>query len=217
MELREPPDWWKKWKPLRWLLGLTVLLGIASQVFKRQVEDLLIVHPETQAYTESVLDTVLLMDGLKSYEAVADVLSTLTERGMNPEQRSSLKPGTSNYPPRNLETLTVAGYVHLGVTGDLTLEFFNDRLYEAAFKPSPSDLPRYIRALKPAEPSLKRDALGKAELLQGPRRVASNIEYAVSDVGRAAGSEAFIVWQDTRLVRQRDAWDANFSLISIGK
>lgn len=211
MELREPPDWWKKYKPLRWLLGLTVLIAIGSHIFSDDISDLLIDHPETAAYLARDPNPVLLMDGLKSQQGVTAVKTILAERQLSAESRHVEKPGTPRNPPGHLDTVKIAQYLHLGVTGELTLEFFNDRLYEAHFLPS--DTAVYLKALKPAEPSLKRDQRGYYELLQGPRRVASNIEYSISEVGRATGANAFIVWQDTRLVRERAQWDRDFGAL----
>lgn len=211
MELREPPEWWKKYKPLRWLLGLTVVMAIANHVFSDDISDLLVQHAETLTYTARSSSPVLLMDGLGSYDSVETVKSVLGERLLSAESYPVKKPGTPRNPPGDLHTLKIVGYRHLGISGDLTLEFFNDRLYEAHFLPS--DVTAYLKALKPAEPSLKRDSRGYYELLQGPRRVASNIEYSISDVGRATGATAFIVWQDTRLVRDRAQWDREFGAL----
>lgn len=213
MELPEPPEWWKKIKPLRWLLGFTVLFAIASHIYRDDISELLMVHPETPIYLARDPNPVLLMDGLKSHEGVDAVTALLAERQLRADARRVKKPGTSRNPPGNLDTLKLAPYLHLGIEGELTLEFFNDRLYEAYFLPS--DTARYLRALKPAEPSLKRDQRGYYELLQGPRRVASNIEFSLSEVGRATGATAFIVWQDTRLVRERAQWDRDFGALPV--
>ena len=42
-------------------------------------------------------------------------------------------------------------------------------------------------------------------------RIASSLDLAVSEVGRNLRTRPFVIWQDLRLVRQRDRWDARYA------
>jgi len=60
-------------------------------------------------------------------------------------------------------------------------------------------------------PQLPRERSGRSEFSEGPLRVASSIDLAVSEVGAALRTRPFVLWQDTRLIEQRDAWDRRFA------
>ena len=90
----------------------------------------------------------------------------------------------------------------LGTRGQLTLQFFNDRLFEIGFRPD--DASACARSLKAADSKLRRDANGRAERTSGSQRIATNCDLAASDVGRSLNTEPYVLWQDLRLVRQRD-------------
>ena len=101
----------------------------------------------------------------------------------------------------------------LGSTGVITLEFFNDRLYEVTFHPT--DLSGTSNKLFRTTPGLKRDRNGRANMVKGNLRVATNIDLANSDVGRAVRTTAYILWQDKRLRSQLDDWDVRFGNIPV--
>ncbi len=53
----------------------------------------------------------------------------------------------------------------------------------------------------------------RREKIEGSLRIASTVELAVSKVGQHLGTEPFILWQDLRLIQQRDEWDRTFGSI----
>lgn len=110
-------------------------------------------------------------------------------------------------------TLTVEGYPHLGTAGVLVLEFFNDRLMEVDFRPD--DPSRYTARLHREYPLLKRGRTGHAEWRTSMLRIWSTVDLAKSKVGRTLGSEGVVLWQDLRLIQQRDDWDARFGHIPV--
>ena len=69
----EPPEWWKKSKPLRWvpiLIGLAIVLPglwVAKETIAPGG------HPEKGRFTEVAADPVVFLDGIKSYESVESV------------------------------------------------------------------------------------------------------------------------------------------------
>src|SRR6185503_19156382 len=109
---------------------------------------------------------------------------------------------------RDRDTIVADAYPHLGVEGRLTLEFFNDRLYEASFVPS--EIATYAENLHKADKRLKKDRMGRSEQIAGPLRVATNVDFAATDVGMNLQTKPYVIWQDLRLVQQLDDWDKRF-------
>lgn len=259
----EPPEWWKRWRPLRWLAAGLIALGayswlqpllptepaavptatapvvavppvetapaaVASAAPQAPVEPVAAPPPAAaapkpavvfeeeealppvayQAYLASPSDPVPLIAGIKSYSSVDDVFARLKQGEREPQQQSFHTRVREGVPPRELDVLSMKPYQHLGVEGALELQFFNDRLYQAEFEPA--DAEAYRKALRQALPDLKRRRSGRSELHQGHLRVASSLDLSVSDVGQALRTRPFVIWQDTRLVQQRDAWDREF-------
>jgi hypothetical protein len=152
-----------------------------------------------------------LTAGLISYASVEDVSLTLRTGRVAVERRTLARPPDPRYPPRTLDTLTVDRFPLLGTRGQLTLQFFNDRLFEIGFRPD--DASACARSLKAADSKLRRDANGRAERTSGSQRIATNCDLAASDVGRSLNTEPYVLWQDLRLVRERDDWDLRFGAI----
>lgn len=204
----EPPEWWKKSKPLRWL---PILVGAAIVLPGLWVAKEKIApggHPEKDKFTEVAADPVVLLDGLQSYSTLESVRAQIDAQKV-PYTVAPVRPApSSKYPPRDRDTLVVATYKHLGIEGQLTLEFFNNRLYEATFVPG--EIGDYAAKLHKADARLKRDKNGRAERTVGNLRIASNVDFADTDVGRNLGTKPYVIWQDLRLVAQLDEWDRRF-------
>ena len=73
----EPPEWWKKAKPLRWLAILGILFVAVSVLYTAKVVIAPGPHAETQKFTAGVADPVAMIDQLKSYDSVAAVRAKL--------------------------------------------------------------------------------------------------------------------------------------------
>jgi hypothetical protein len=187
----EPPEWWKKAKPLRWLAIGTIVAAVGSVFWTAKTIMTPSTHPEKEKYMEVASDPARLNAGKTEF----------TVTSVHP------KP-SAKYPPRDRDTLQSKTFKHLGVEGALTLEFFNDRLYEATFVPDTLD--DYVEALHKADPRLKRDRNGHAEQRMGNLRIASNVDFALTDVGKDLHSKPYVIWQDLRLTQQLDEWDKNF-------
>lgn len=204
----EPPEWWKKVKPLRWAaIGGLVFVGF-SVFYTARLIVAPSAHPEKGRFTEVAADPMALLSGLRSYDSVESVRARLDAANVQYSVTPMRTAPSGKYPPRNRDTLVAGHYRHLGVEGQLTLEFFNDRLYEATFVPSEPD--DYAVKLHQADPRLKRDRNGRAERVLGHLRVASNVDFAITEVGRNLQTKPFVVWQDLRLVQQLDEWDRRF-------
>lgn len=209
----------KPWRLARWLLGLAVLAGLvygleltrfvkwpfdgAPGFFKAEP------HPETALYTRKAVG-VPMADRFRSYEDLQAVTAALTAAGVDGWTASSRRAAESpDYPPYRVDTLRVEPYRHLDAEGSLSLQFFNDRLFQVEF--APADAERYARRLRAL--GLQRDANARAEKIDGNLRLASTVELAISPVGRQLRTQPYVIWQDLRLVRERDEWDQKFGAI----
>ncbi|MEK6806282.1 MAG: hypothetical protein AABY95_06510 [Pseudomonadota bacterium] len=213
--MQGPPDWWKKWKPLRWLAGGGVLIALASELAPRLSEVEILAPadaPPEQHFVVPAGVPVPFLDNFSSYDNLEKAREMLSAAGYTADFSRNRKPRSRKYPPRDLDTLTVGGYKHLGVTGRLELVFFNDNLYMAIFDVSKAG--PYAEALNQAEPHLKRDKLGTAEYVDGNRRVLTNVYFTAGPVGRAAGSQGWAMWQDLKLVQLRNEWEVLYGLIT---
>ena len=204
----EPPEWWKKVKPLRWLAILGIVFVAVSVLYTAKVVIAPGPHPETQKFTAVAADPVLMIDTLKSYASVADVRAVLDAAKVKYTVTPVRPAPSSKYPPRDTDTIVAGAYPHLGVPGELTLEFFNDRLFEATFVPS--DLDEYVDRLHAAEKRLKRERDGRTEVILGSLRLATNVDFASTDTGRSLQTKPFVVWQELRIKEQLDDWDRRF-------
>jgi hypothetical protein len=207
----EPPEWWKKVKPLRWAAILGILFVVASALYTAKVVIGPKVHPEKGRFTELASDPVAFLNGMKSYDNVESARARLDAAKLQYTVTPVHPKPTGKYPPRDRDTIVIAAYKHLGIEGELTLEFFNNRLYEATFVPADPD--EYVEKLHRADTRLKRDRNGRAERIIGNLRVASNVDFAVTEVGRNLQTKPYVIWQDLRLVQLLDEWDRRFVAI----
>jgi hypothetical protein len=204
----EPPEWWKRWKPLR-IIALGVI-GFSVLSTSWTIKTYVLVpepHPQTPYYTSIAAQPVALA-GFHSYDSLDSAKTALTTAGFNFSATALHAPFSELYPPHDFDTLIVASYRHLDNDGKLNLEFFNNRLYEVEFIPNDSD--SYARALHQALPALKSNRVGDAVLLDGFLRITSSIDLVRSSVGQSLQAHPYVIWQDLRLTRQRDQWDRDY-------
>lgn len=208
----DPPEWWKKFKPLRWLAILTIVAGVGS-TFWGVKEIVLAVkdHPETERYQAMEAAPVLLAGQFNSYTSVSMASDQVAKAGGTPAIVNNHRPPSEKYPPRNLDTLTAEKFSLEGDVGTLTLEFFNDRLFEVRFEPE--DAEGYAQTLD--RNGIKREKQGRVDRTDGSLRIATNVYVAISDVGRANGMKASVQWQDLRLVQQLEEWEKTFGAIPV--
>jgi len=204
----EPPEWWKKAKPLRWMAILGILFVAFSVLYTAKVVIAPSAHPEKAKFTAVVTDPAAMIVPLKSYDSVDHVREVLDGKKLKYTVTPVRPAKTSKYPPRDTDTIVVNDYPHLGVEGKLTLEFFNDRLFEATFVPS--DLRDYVAALHAADPRLKRERDGRTEISVGSLRIATNVDFASTDTGRNLQTKPYVLWQELRLKDSLDEWDRRF-------
>jgi len=199
--------------PLYLLAGAILLVGVLVSWWWSRANRPAAQHPETAAFEALLEPRLELIDGFRSYDGEDSIRTPLEAAGLSVERRVLRRPPSERYPPRSLVTLVVNGYRHLGTDGQLTFEFFNDRLMEIDFRPD--DPAAYAPRLRQTFPGLKRDRVGHAEAVDGDLRVWANVELAKSRVGGSLRTDALVIWQDLRLVRQRDDWDERFGSIPV--
>jgi hypothetical protein len=204
----EPPEWWRKWRPLRWLAAGTIIFSLVSIFWTVQQYLPPPEHPETELY-KTVEEQRVDLAGFRSYDTVDAVQAVLAAGHFTATSSQLYSTPSEFYPEHKMDTLTVEKYTHLDQPGRLTLEFFNDRLYEVDFAPAVPKI--YAPALHKTLPELKRNQAGDTQWISGELRVASNVDLAANAVGQSLGSNAYVIWQDLRLIRQRDQWDRKFS------
>ena len=204
----EPPAWWKRVKPLRWAAAGGIIFAVVSATYTAKVLIAPSVHAESERFLEVAPNPVQLLDGIRSYDPVESVKARLDELSVVSTLSSMRPPASGKYPPRDRDTVVAPAYKHHGVEGVLTLEFFNNRLYEATFVPGDPEV--YAARLHAADRRLKRERSGRVEQVFGHLRVASNVDFSITDVGRSLQTKPYVVWQDVRLVQLLDEWDRRF-------
>ena len=204
----EPPKWWKKVKPLRWAAVATIIFIVISATYTVKVIVAPAKHPESDRFTAMAPDPVLFTAGFKSYDSLDSARANLDQAKVTYLVAQNHAAPSGKYPPHDRDTVTADKFQHLGVDGKLRLEFFNDRLYQLTF--NPADAAAYVEKLHAADKRVKRDKLGRAEARLGNLRIASNVDFAVTDVGANLHTVAFVIWEDTRLSSDLDEWDRRF-------
>ncbi|NGY06429.1 hypothetical protein [Solimonas terrae] len=277
----EPPDWWKRWRPLRWLAALIGLLVIARIVWHlwpaapppaaaRSAAPAMEAAPTAPAATTAAANETAPADGavpasdaapaetgkpdetapaaqtppppqeiiedepitsadvlaaytarppeaqrllffapFRSYAGLEETQTALEKAGYEPQRVSRHARVPDGVPPSDLDILTVKNYRHLDQPGALELQFFNDRLYQVEFEPQ--DAAAYRAQFRHQWPQVGHEKSGRSEVVSGALRIASSLDLSVSDVGRALHTRPYVLWQDLRLVHQRDDWDYQFA------
>jgi hypothetical protein len=161
-------------------------------------------RPDFSAYLRVEEPRVTLIDSFRSYDSQQQVARQLQAAGLAWSVERLHVEGTDDYPPYKLDTFIVPAYQHLGHAGRLKLEFFNDRLWSATFAPREADA--YLARLQRNGVQLRKTAVSVWERQDVNLRIASNIIYATSNMGRTLGTEPYVGWEDLRLSAQSRQW-----------
>lgn len=219
-------------RPLRLLIWSVVLAAAAALAFWALNRDAAVPQNELaaagtapEADPEATLDAaqrraaysrvlpasqrVMFFAPFQSYAGVDELLPQLEAAGYVPDHQSRRQPVPDGVPPNDSDIVRVAGFKHLGVVGKLELQFFNNRLCQLEFEPE--DAKTYREKFRAQWPDLRREQNGRSEQIRGALRIASSLDLAVSEVGQALQSRPFVLWQDRRLIRQRDSWDQDYA------
>ncbi len=164
--------------------------------FKRSLLGLLLLA--TSACRSNKLPTTLI-DSLYSYQSAQRVQRVLGVKRDTWEilQETHLLPGDKR-PPHSTLSALVKNYSHLGYTGELVLDFYNDQLMETHFYPS--DLEGYRKALEQKQRFRFDQDLG-AKL--GPTKRMW--------IGKDEKKRRYVGCRDLRLRQEEDDWIKKYS------
>jgi hypothetical protein len=151
---------------------------------------------DTESYTDRADGAPLLLGEFHSYSSERQVRAALGSRSIQDIERSSLDPGDKR-PPYDLVTLGVVEYQHLGVTGELRLGLFNDRLMNVWFYPT--DIEAYLAALKTRDVAVTTE---RTNTTTGNVRVWSQRDFR---------DRTYVGWSDRRLEDQSARWISRYS------
>jgi hypothetical protein len=156
------------------------------------VAGLLAVSCETQSYTEREPGIPLLLDvdTFVSYSSEQSVRAALAPTPITDLDRS--ENDETLQPPYTLARLGVASFEHLGMTGELNLVFFNDRLESVWF--FPEDVTAYTS-------TLKRRGVTIVDNLEDAHGGLLYVTINQNPEGRQ-----YVNWSDRRLVKQAVRW-----------
>ena len=200
------------------IAGIALLLGLG--VVAMQLEGFRALfgfgpHPETARYTESRRDGVALIDRFRSYQDLAQVRALISEAGYEQTALSRRgHPASRRYPALERATLVIDAYEHLGSAGRLSLSFLNGRLFQAEFEPQSA--PEYAAALRRRGLRPRAADNARIETVSGELRIHGTVALAATPMGRQLQTRPWIIWEDRRLVAQRDEWDARYGQIPKG-
>lgn len=204
----------------RILLVAGVVLGVGLGFAALQMEGLRALfglgpHAETARYTESRTDGVMLIDRFRSYQDLARVRALLAESGHEDVELSRRgHPASRHYPALERAILVVGAYEHLGSAGRLSLGFLNDRLYQAEFEPASAS--EYAAALRRRGLRPRAADNARIEVVTGELRIHGTVALAATPMGLQLRTRPWMIWEDRRLVAQRDEWDARYGQVPKG-
>lgn len=183
---------------------LTVLLVAIVLWFNRHWWEPKPPPPDYSEYFSVQEPRELLMEQFRSYDNAEIVGKQLREAGYRWRVNRLHVQCADECPPYKVDTLVIADFKHLNVSGTLTLELFNDRLFNAVF--NPDDAETYLKRLEWSGVKLDKVKVSRWERQTNQLLIASNIIYAASPMGQTLGTQAYVSWEDVRLQAQSQAW-----------
>jgi hypothetical protein len=137
-----------------------------------------------------------LINSIESYQSINDFKGFIARNSLQWEE-SEVKSSPKGRPPFNIHTITLKNYAHLGFSGDLEIEFFNNRLMSTTFRPSAVE--EYIEAL--GKDGIKLDNKQEAKLPPF-----THVRVATDYKGLK-----YIKWSDIRLDKEVELWIKRYS------
>ena len=133
-------------------------------------------------------------DDVKSYQSFAQIksLPQLSNAKWRVTVDSDAE-GNDQRPPFKIEDAET-NYTHLGFRGKTKFQFYNDRLWQVSFQPSPASRILYMNALSKVT-GAKLNTMGNA-------RVKNMVYYGPSNL---------VAWTDERLSNEINAWIRRYS------
>lgn len=156
-------------------------------------------HFSAISFVDVATERTRLINGLESYWTIEEAKTKLPSWEVI--EQSSLKP-QDRRPPFNIYRVSIKNYVHLGVSGELQVKFFNNRLLSTWFYPETFD--RYVLLLKDKEGLTFQEG-------QDGSRDAMIVPHTHVWVYKDYKEQLYIGWEDIRLARELGLWIKRYS------
>lgn len=151
------------------------------------------------SFTEIEATRAELIDGFQSYQNPAEVKDILNARHVQFRiEETKQNPPTDRRPPFNVVTIAVADYSHLGASGGLVLEFFNNRLMSARYYPKETG--KYLAEMERTK-----------GVKLGQNAEASLGKYTRIWLFQDQAQKQYIGWEDKRLAKELELWIRKYS------
>ena len=150
------------------------------------------------SFVDVAPDHAKLINGIESYQSIEAAKKKFPVWEVI--EQSSLGPKDQR-PPFNIYKVAIKNYSHLGISGELHLGFFNDRLMETWFYPDSFD--KYFEVLK------EKGGLAFQESRWG--KESQILPYTRVWVYKDYKDRNYVGWEDTRLGRESAIWIQRYS------
>jgi hypothetical protein len=138
-----------------------------------------------------------LINGIESYQSVDEFRNSLS-RGSFQWEESEDKPSPKGRPPYNIHVITIKSFSHLGLTGELVVTFFNNRLMATTFYPL--DAVKYVAAVEK-----------KVVLRLSENKKAKLLPHTCVRVAEDYNNRVYVDWSDIRLDQEHELWIKKYS------
>lgn len=147
------------------------------------------------SFTDVAEDRARLIDGIESYWNLEELEDHLRTNLLSWEIKQGQRPGPGDRrPPFIVDTVTIKGYAHLGLVGELKVELFNNRVATTRFFPLEVD--KYLIQLAKAE---------GIDLVQNEEiRLSRFTRVWRAELGRER--RRYVGWEDLRLSDEISTW-----------
>jgi hypothetical protein len=187
------------------LFGFVVLLIIAGILYNFLVLEEYYKYPHV-SFTDVAKDRTKLINGIESYQNITELISYFKNDTTNwtfIEDSNSDK--NNSKPPFNIYIIEINNYSHLGYTGTLKLEFFNNRLMSTWYYPKEKEFDKYVETLEKNEKiNIEYDTFSNHTIVN--ILPYTHIWLMTDDKGKK-----YIGWEDIRLGKENNLWIERYS------
>ncbi len=150
-------------------------------------------------FADIVKDRTTLLGGIESYWGIEYLENHLRKNSLAWELKRGPRPGLEDKrPPFIIDTVTIKNYSHLGFSGEMIVEFFNNRLVGTKFWPQEVD--EYVKRLASTE---KLNIVSNREVMLSKY---TRVWVAVDHLGKK-----YVGWEDVRLNKEMKTWIKRYS------
>jgi hypothetical protein len=163
---------------------------------------------EKDSFTKVESETSQLINGLKSYSSVSEVINNFFTDSDTTILFNSRLPDGDRRPPYNIIIISISNYDHLNENGELELYFFNDRLMSTTFYPD--SITYYVEELKKNNVDFNVDLI-EEDLLKNTLKVNISSYTEISLGKNYQKNKYYVCWVDVRLVQEEIRWISKYA------